>query len=123
MRFAEADDSSGNLVEGYGPEGILVGGRRFHRSLVLAPDRIIEDWEPSGPRDLVPEHLETVLALDPQVIVLGTGEEQFFPPPEVYFWVLERGVGIEVMDTGAACRTYNILMSEGRRVAAGLILA
>ncbi|NEX21391.1 Xcc1710-like domain-containing protein [Thiorhodococcus mannitoliphagus] len=122
MRFAEADDSSGHLVEGYGPEGILVGGRRFRSSLILAPDRIVEDWGPSSAAVLAREHLETLLALDPQLIVLGTGDTQVFPPPEVYFWVMERGVGIEVMDTGAACRTYNILMSEGRRVAAGLIL-
>lgn len=123
MRFAESDSSGGHRIEGYGPDGILVSGRRFCRSLILAPDRILDDWAPKSATALAREHLETVLALDPQVIVLGTGAAQVFPPPEVYFWVLERDVGIEVMDTGAACRTYNILMSEGRRVAAGLILA
>ncbi len=121
MKFTEANDAGGHLIEGYGTEGIAIGGRRYRRSLILTPSRILEPWEPSSSANLTREHLNELLALEPQVIILGTGPQQVFPDPAVYFWVMERGIGIEVMDTGAACRTYNILMSEGRRVVAGLI--
>jgi uncharacterized protein len=121
MRFAETDDRGGNLVQGYGPEGIRIGGRTYDGGLILTPGRIIPGWGPVVPGGLEPEHLEALLALDPEVIVLGTGAVQVFPAPALYRLPGARGVGIEVMDTGAACRTYNILMAEGRRVVAGLL--
>ena len=69
------------------------------------------------------KHLDALIAIEPEtrIIVLGTGETQVFPDPALYFAVIGRGIGFEVMDTGAACRTYNILISEGRRVVAGLM--
>ena len=71
---------------------------------------------------LTAEHLEAVLGESTQVLILGTGTRQHFPAPKVQFALLERGIGLEVMDTGAACRTYNILVSEGRDVVAALLL-
>jgi uncharacterized protein len=123
MRFSEADDSDGHLIDAYGTEGIVIGGRRFARGLIVTPSRIVEDWGPSDPAALRVEHLEALLELAPnaQVLVVGTGERQVFPNPALYVAVIQRGIGIEVMDTGAACRTYNILVSEGRRVVAGLM--
>jgi uncharacterized protein len=123
MRFSEADGSSGHLIDAYGDDGILIGGRRFTRGLIVTPNQVQDDWGPARPADLTVEHLDALLAIEPetQVIVLGTGETQVFPDPALYFAVIGRGVGFEVMDTGAACRTYNILMSEGRRVVAGLL--
>jgi uncharacterized protein len=120
MRFAESDDSSGYLVHAYGPEGIRVGARLYARGLVLAPQRIVEDWGPVRPELLDAGHLQPLIDLHPEVIVLGTGRSQVFPDPTVYAEALARGIGFEVMDTGAACRTYNILVSEGRRVVAAL---
>jgi uncharacterized protein len=123
MRFSEADGSSGQLIDAYGGEGILIGGRRFTRGLIVTPNQVQEGWGPARPADLTVEHLDALLAIEPetQVIVLGTGETQVFPDPALYFAVIGRGIGFEVMDTGAACRTYNILISEGRRVVAGLL--
>ncbi len=123
MRFSEADGSSGQLIDAYGKEGILIGGRRFTQGLIVTPNRVQEGWGPAHPAALTVEHLDALLAIEPetQVIVLGTGETQVFPDPALYFAVIGRGVGFEVMDTGAACRTYNILLSEGRRVVAGLL--
>lgn len=121
MRFAEADSDDGYRIEAYGPEGIRVGGRLFTTALVLTPERLIDDWGPLSLDALDTGHLQTLLDLEPEVIVLGTGATQIFPDPSLYFRALEQGIGFEIMDTGAACRTYNILMSEGRRVAAALL--
>jgi uncharacterized protein len=82
----------------------------------------VPGWGPACAEDLAAEHLEAILDLDPQVIILGTGGTQVFPDQRVYLPALQLGLGVEVMDTGAACRTYNILASEGRKVAAGLIM-
>lgn len=121
MKFAESDDSGGYLIEGYGPDGIRIGGRSYRAGLILTPDRIIEGWGPDEASRLAAEHIAALLELDPQVIVIGTGRTQVFPDPAVYSAIARGGVGLELMDTGAACRTYNILMAEGRRVAAGLM--
>lgn len=121
MRFSESDDSGGYLIQAYGAEGIRIGARVYTSGLILTPRRILEDWGPPLPRSLDPGHLQPVIDLDPELIVLGTGRVQVFPDPAIYAAVLGRGIGLEVMDTGAACRTYNILMTEGRRVAAALL--
>ena len=121
MRFTETDDSGRNLVQGYGPAGIRIGGRTYGGALILTPGRIITDWGPRDAAGLEPDHLQALLDLDPELIVLGTGAVQVFPAPSLYRLLTARRVGIEVMDTGAACRTYNILMTEGRRVVAGLL--
>jgi uncharacterized protein len=121
MRFAESDDSDGQLVQAYGPEGIRVGARLYTRGLILSPRGIRDDWGPASPEQLRAGHLQPLIDLDPELIVLGTGRTQVFPEPAVYAAVLGLGIGFEVMDTGAACRTYNILMSEGRQVVAGLL--
>lgn len=121
MRFSQADDSTGYLIEAYGPEGIRVGGRLLTTGLILTPERMIEDWGPSEPAGLDSAHLQALIELEPEVILLGTGPVQVFPEACVYFRVLELGIGFEIMDTGAACRTYNILTAEGRRVAAALL--
>ena len=121
MRFAETDDRGGNLVQGYGPEGIRIGGKTYRGGLILTPVHIVPDWGPVGADGLAAVHLDVLLALDPEVIILGTGARQVFPAPALYRLPAARGVGIEVMDTGGACRTYNILMAEGRRVVVGLL--
>lgn len=122
MKFAAADPGEGHLILGYESGRIQVGGRAYTRGLIVSPERIVSDWGPDRAADLSAEHFEAIIALEPQVIILGTGERQVFPDPRTYVAALQRGLGVEVMDTGAACRTYNILMSEGRKVAAGLIM-
>lgn len=121
MRFAATDDRGGHLVQAYGPAGIRIGARTYRGGLILTPARIITDWGPGTAAALDHSHLQPLLDLDPEVILLGTGGTQVFPAPTLYRALLERRIGVEVMDTGAACRTYNILMAEGRRVVAGLL--
>ena len=100
----------------------LVNERRIERSFVIAPESLVEDWPVVEAGTLTPDDLEPLLALEPEVIVLGTGREQVFPPPAVMAAALSRGIGIEVMANRAAARTFHVLASEGRKVVAGLIL-
>ncbi|MGE5155318.1 MAG: Mth938-like domain-containing protein [Bdellovibrio bacteriovorus] len=120
MRFAEAD-GGGYRIEAYGREGIRVAGRTLTSGLILTPERLIEGWGPADAATLDAGHLQPLIDLNPELIVIGTGAAQVFPDPALYVPVLERRIGLEIMDTGAACRTYNILMAEGRRVAAALL--
>jgi uncharacterized protein len=122
MNFAEADSGEGHFIEGYARGRIIVDGRGYGESLIVSPERIIADWGPASVGELTEDHLASLANLSPQVIIIGTGEHQVFPDPRLYFSLVTRGIGVEIMDTGAACRTYNILMAEGRRVAAGLIM-
>lgn len=100
----------------------LVNERRIERSFVIAPEALVEDWPVVDAGALTPGDLEPLLALAPEVIVLGTGDAQVFPPAAVMAAALSRGVGIEVMANQAAARTFHVLASEGRKVVAGLIL-
>jgi uncharacterized protein len=122
MKFSEADSGSGHLINGYSPGCIVVDGRDYREGLIVSPERIVSGWGPSRAADLGIEHVRELVELGPQVIVIGTGKRQCFPDPSVYLAAMDQGVGIEIMDTGAACRTYNIIMAEGRRVAAGLMV-
>ena len=101
-----------------------VNDRILERSFALAPDRLVEDWDAPGTATaLEPAHLDALLALAPELLVLGTGQRQVFPPAAVMAACLTRGIGIEVMDNAAAARTYNVLAGEGRRVVVALLLA
>ena len=122
MKFAQDDAPSGPIIHAYEPGRIQVGEIGYRRSLVISPDRVLDDWRPQTPEQLGAEDFEPILALSPEIIVLGTGASQRFPDPATYGAIMNRGVGLEIMDTGAACRTYNILMSENRRVVAALIM-
>jgi uncharacterized protein len=122
MKFSQADTSGGLLIRGYGAEGVVVNDRVYASSLIVTPQRVIADWRPRSASDLRAEDCSLLVQIEPQILILGTGDRQVFPEPANYWPILERGIGIEIMDTGAACRTYNIIMAEGREVAAALIL-
>ncbi len=91
-------------------------------STIILPESVVPHWPPQCPEDLRPEHLEPVLALGPEVILLGVGARMTAPDPGLIARANAARVGLEIMDTGAACRTYNILAAEGRRVAAALLM-
>lgn len=109
-------------VTAYDAEGIAVAGRRLSRSFILTPQRLIEDWPPVSLETLCAADMEMLAELDCPIVLLGTGLRQRFPAPALLRPLLARRIGIEAMDSFAACRTYNILMAEGRQVAAALIL-
>jgi uncharacterized protein len=102
--------------------GVTVNDRRLERSFILTPDTLVEGWAPSDPAALVPADLEPLLALQPALVLLGTGPRLRFPPPAVMAACLSRGIGLESMDNAAAARTFTVLAGEGRRVVAGFLL-
>lgn len=110
------------LVRSYSPGEVHVGETVLHRSCLIRADRLISDWRPQTLEELTESDLQTVFALDPQIVVLGSGVRQRFPDARLVAAILARGIGCEVMDTGAACRTYNVLVSEDRPVVAALLL-
>ena len=111
-----------NAITGYGEGYVMVNRQRFERSLVVLPDRIIADWPATTFEALAPAHLAALAGLDREIILLGTGARLRFPRPEIMQSLMRSGVGVEVMDVQAACRTYNILLAEDRRVAAALLI-
>lgn len=111
------------LLRGADGSQALVNDRRLTGSFVLAPDHLIDTWPVSDARALTADDLAPLLALEPEVILLGTGATQVFPPAAVMAACLSRGVGLEAMTNAAAARTFNVLASEGRQVVAGFVFA
>jgi uncharacterized protein len=101
--------------------GALVNERALDRSFIIAPSALVEDWPVRDAQHMLPADLDALLALAPELVVLGTGGVQVFPPAEVMAACLTRGIGIEIMDNAAAARTFNVLAGEGRRVVAGFV--
>lgn len=101
---------------------IAVNGRPLTKSFLLTPQRLIEDWPPDSFDCLTEADLLAVMNLACPIVLLGTGIRQRFPAPALMRPLIERRIGVEVMDSHAACRTYNILMAEGREVAAAMII-
>jgi len=120
----ELDSNSDNYhhIGSYSAGTVVIGEQHYNTSLIVTPDRIIPDWEPISYRDLDAAHLDTVVSLQPEIVIIGTGSALRFPSPDVLKPLLEQDIGYEIMDTGAACRSYNILVSEGRWVIAALMM-
>ena len=122
MRFSFDSDLNHHAITGYGPDWVRVNQQEFRRSLIVTPERLVTDWPPQTFGDLVEAHFAVIAELEPEIVLLGTGSRQRFPRPALVQSLLARGVGVDVMDLDAACRTYNVVMLEGRRVAAALLL-
>lgn len=99
----------------------LVNEREIIASFVIAPEALVEDWPVTDAKTMEPGDLAPMFALQPELIVLGTGPRQVFPSPAVLHACLSQGIGFEVMDNAAAARTYSVLAGEGRRVVAGFM--
>ncbi|QWT22349.1 Mth938-like domain-containing protein [Bacillus sp. NP157] len=101
---------------------VTVVDRDFHASLLITPEQVVEDWPVTDAKQMSLADVETIVALKPDIVVIGTGERQVFPSAEVMAGFLRRGIGVEAMTSGAAARTYSLLSGEGRRVLAAFIL-
>ena len=109
------------FVRSMDENGIRVGEEHHSGAIILTPTEIITDWPPTKLAELEDVHLEALLAIGADVVLIGVGRRQQFIHPARLAPFYEKGVGVEVMTTEAACRTFNILASDGRRVAAGLM--
>ena len=119
----ERDQPDGrNAFTGYGVGYVEVNGVRYSASLVVSAERIVTDWPASNVDALSADHLAAIIGLAPEIVLLGTGATFAFPESARLAPLHRAGIGVEVMDTPAACRTYNILLGEGRNVVAALIL-
>ncbi len=91
-------------------------------SFIIAPKQLKENWPPKSLTELTEEHLHAIIDLNPELVILGTGQTLEFPQPSLTELLYVKGIGVEIMDTAAACRTYNVLMHEGREVVAAIIV-
>lgn len=120
----ERDQADGrNTFTGYGEGYVAVNGKRHTASLVVSGERMVTDWPATSLESLTADHLAAIAELKPEIVLLGTGATFRFPEPQLLAPLQKAGIGVEVMDTPAACRTYNILQGEGRNVVAALIVA
>lgn len=122
MKLHLAGQTGQNVFTAYGAGWVMVAGVRYQASLVVTPDRLIEGWTPASFEALAPEHFAPIVELAPEIVLLGTGAKLRFPRPEIVRPLIDARIGMEVMDVQAACRTYNILLGEDRKVLAALVL-
>lgn len=122
MKLHLDNPSSRNVVTGYGAGFVAINHRQYLTSLILLPDRVVTPWAAGGYEALAECDIEAILALAPEILLLGTGNRQRFPAPSLLRPLIEARIGCEIMDLSAACRTFNILLAEGRNVAAALII-
>jgi uncharacterized protein len=122
MKLHLADSKNRYAVTGYGTGYLAVNTIRYELPLVITPDQAPEPWPVWQFDALDAATMAALLGKRPEIIVLGTGATQRFAAPAVLRPLIEAGIGLETMNTPAACRTYNILMGEGRRVIAAMLL-
>jgi uncharacterized protein len=108
-------------IRSYAPKKITINDTVYSDSLIISPDQLIVPWPVSSLAELNHSSLATINALKPEVVLLGTGRVLQFPAAELLAYFTQQHIGVEVMDTAAACRTFNVLTAEGRRVVAGLV--
>ena len=122
MKLHLAKAAGQNLFTGYGDDYVSINQINHVKSLIVMPETLIENWGAISFEDLANAHFEHILSLEPEIVLLGTGKTLRFPNPALTQALTHAQIGMEVMDIHATCRTYNILMAEGRKVAAALIL-
>ncbi len=121
LKLHLSNPSGVNAFTGYGEGYVMVNRQRYERSLVVLHDRIVAEWQPAGFDALSAADFAQLAELKPEIVLLGTGTRLRFPRPELTRALIEARIGLEVMDIQAACRTFNILAAEERKVAAALL--
>ena len=122
MKLHLSEHKGINIFTSYGKGYVTINQIRYEHNLIVLPDHIIENWQIQSIEQLETAHFDCIRPFQPEIILLGTGTTLRFPDPKLMKAMVSSGIGLEVMDTQAGCRTYNILSAEGRRVAAALII-
>ncbi|MDR2787204.1 MAG: Mth938-like domain-containing protein [Candidatus Accumulibacter sp.] len=121
MKLQPVRPEGSNVFTACGEGYVDVNAVRYGRAIVVLPDRLIEAWTVADAGSLALADFEFLAALDAEIVLLGTGASPRFPPPSLLQPLMRARKGFEAMNTSAVCRTYNVLASEGRRVAAALV--
>lgn len=122
MKLHLANPGDIKLFTAHGADHVMVSGERYDHSIVVLAEAVRDDWAVASFDELSEVHFDYFLALKPDVLLLGTGARQRFPHPRLYRALTDAGIGVECMNTPAACRTYNILVAEDRKVIAAILL-
>lgn len=123
MSLTQDIDDSNYIITGYQPGCVLINHESYSQSLIICPDKLVTPWEVTHIDQLNKTTLTEVFDLKPEVVLLGTGEQLLLPNPKILALFSDYKIGLETMSTNAACRTYGILTSEGRRTAAAIIFS
>jgi uncharacterized protein len=121
MRFT-ADSAQGNVIHSYIPGEIRLQGQTLKAHAIISRDELIPDWQPAAINELSIADFQAALDLKPDIILFGTGIHQQFPGMHVMTEIMRAGIAIEVMETHAACRTFNVLIGENRAAVAALLI-
>ena len=122
MKFSEDVKPTYNNISSYGEGFVQIKEKLINTSVVIGVEELVSNWRPSTFSDLSIDDCELLVKTKPDVIILGTGAKQHFPEMDVLKFFVQQQIGLEIMDTAAACRTFNILLSEDRNVVAGLFM-
>jgi uncharacterized protein len=122
MKFTLDDIDTSHAIQSYAKGQVTISGVIYSTSLIVTPSQVIDDWRPETFSNLIRDDLTQLARLEPEIVILGTGEVHRFPHPSLAESLMERRIGLESMATDAACRTYNILRGEGRKVLAALFM-
>lgn len=122
MHFERDPATEANAIVGCSEGELRLRGGTYASSVIVTRDRVIDAWRPAPLERLAIEDFAVLLEQPPEVLLLGTGRSQRMPPPALFAAFAARGIGLEAMDNRAACRTYNLLLSEYRNVAAAILL-
>lgn len=122
MKFSEDYSLGTNVIRAYTDTDIQINNKTYNKSLIVSNTLLIDNWGVEHIEQLSLEHWQEIVNYQPEVILIGTGPSLIFPRPASYSPAIDLGIGVEFMDSAAACRTYNILVSEDRFVIAGIIL-
>ena len=122
MKLHLMDATDINIVRSYQLDTVVINSNNYKASLIVTPKQIIPNWPPQVFDDFVPSDFASIAELEPELVILGTGKTLRFPDPSLIASLTNLNIGLEVMDTAAACRTYNIVVGENRNVAAALLI-
>jgi len=110
------------VINAYETGRFTINNQVYSQNLIVTSDQLINQWEPARVEQIDETHIQYLIGLNPEIILLGTGKTLRFPHPELISIAMQQGIGFEVMDSGSACRTYNILSAEDRNIVAALIM-
>ena len=121
MEFHLEIPGNHHFIRSIGEQGIRINDDFYAGAVIVSAEKVVPEWAVDSVDGIDEASLQPIFELDPEVALIGTGARQAFLPPEIQMLFYRRGIGFEVMSTDAACRTFNVLVAEGRRVAAALL--